>query len=625
MSEAIVHGSAPTTPLGGVQGLPACFVEQADGVYIDPAQLPPAPIFLRAVDQMFASGMVLRDLDYAYLQQLLFSPERVSAAAPKKLAARIERMTDERKALYRPVKISDGNAEYVFEPMQVEREVDGHPVSERLTLDLDEFIASLWQQNVRFGVDIAKVRTAMHSPVSERVLVACELPAQAGQDGGVEEQTPDLHRSNAPRVLADGRADLSQFANRFPQVKEGSPLLKKKAPSAGTPGRAIDGKILLPDAPKDFNLAALAGEGTRIEMQGSDEVLVAAMDGFLSVDTQTNQLSINEKIINRDGVSARTTGNLRLQGDEYEEYGEVQEGRVVEGKFLTFHADVAGRVMSTGGAINLEKNLIGGVALNRDGTITVKGRASGAHLQVGKGVVRVHRAENTVIVADRIEVDVAVGCTLLGDQIVVQQSEGCAIAGRRVEIAVATGRAGEETLVSMLQPDLIAFDTQRVQEEAYLKECETLREKMKKGLETITSQPDFQQFVTTAARLQRKELVLSEQQEAQWHQFKGRMATTVKRASEARADIKALEGEIAGVRENIAHLLHERTQASAGDYCQITQIAGETRVRSYVVPLDGPSLTRLAPKELNTALRGPAPGEEALFVGGAGEFRWQAE
>lgn len=624
MSEAIVHGSAPTTPLGGVQGLPACFVEQADGVYIDPAQLPPAHVFMRAVDQMFASGMVLRDLDYAYLQQLLFAPETVNAAAPRKLAARVERMADERKGLYRPVKISDGNAEYVFEPIQVEREVDGHPVSERVALDLDEFIACLWQQNVRFGIDIGKVQAALHSQVAERVLVACELPAQSGQDGGVEEQTPDLHRSNAPKVLADGRADLSQFANRFPQVKEGSPLLKKKAPRAGTPGRAIDGKTLLPEAPKDFNLAALAGEGTRIEMQGADEVLVAAMDGFLSVDTQTNQLSINEKIINRDGVSARTTGNLRLQGDEYEEYGEVQEGRVVEGKFLTFHADVAGRVMSTGGAINLEKNLIGGVALNRDGTITVKGRASGAHLQVGKGVVRVQRAENTVIVADRIEVDVAVGCTLLGDQVIVQKSEGCAIAGRRIELAVATGRAGEETLVSMLLPDLTAFDAQRAQEEAYLKECETLLEKMKKGLDIITTQPDFQQFVTTAARLQRKELVLSEQQEAQWHQFKGRMASTVKRASEARADIKALADEIAGVRENIARLVQERAQASAGDYCQIARVEGEARVRTYVVPLDGPALTRLPPKELNAVLRGPAPGERGLFAGAVGEFQWQA-
>lgn len=625
MAEAIVHGSQPGSPLGGVQGLPACFQERADGIYIDPAELPPEHVFVRAIDQMFAAGMVMRGLDYAYLQTLLYAPQSLAGQTPQRLAQRIERFPEERKGWYRPVQVLDGNAEYVFEPLQVEREVDGQLVTERVELDVDEFVASLWQKNVRFGIDIEKVRAAMHSPAAERVLVACELPPAPPEDGGVEEQTPDLHRSNAPRVLPDGRADLSQFANRFPQVKEGTPLLKKKAPRAGTPGRSIDGKVLIPEPPKDFNLAALAGEGTRIEQRDDGEVLVAALDGFLNVDTQTNLLSINEKIINRDGVSARTTGNLRLQGDEYEEYGEVQEGRVVEGKFLTFHADVCGRVMSTGGAINIEANLIGGVALNRDGTITVKGRASNAHLQVGKGVIRVNRAENTVIVGDRIEVETAIGCTLLGNEVVVQRAEGCAVAGKCVELTVAATRGSEETLVSMLLPDLITFDTQRVQEEAYLAECETLLLKMKRGLETITTQPDFQHFVTTAACLQRKELVLSEQQEEQWHQFKARMAATVKRASEARADIKALEGEIAVIRDNIARLLADRQAASAGGYCRIDGVQGETRVRTYVLPLEGPSLTRLPPKELNTVLRGPAPGEQKLFAGDGGEFSWSSD
>ena len=625
MSEAIVHGTMPATPMGGVQGLPGCFVEQADGVYIDPAQLPPGDILQRALDHMFASGLVLRGLDYSFLQTLLFETDQLKGRPPQKLAERVEAFPEERKGWYRPVKVVDGNAEYVFEPLTAEREVDGQLVSERVELDVDEFVASLWQKNVRFGIDIDKVRAAMHSLAGEQVLVACERPPQAGQDGSVEEQTADLHRSNAPRVLADGRADLSQFANRFPQVKEGTPLLSKKAARPGIPGRAIDGRLLLPEAPKDFNLAALAGEGTRVEERDGVEVLVAAKDGFLNVDTASNLMSISEKIINRDGVSARTTGNLRLQGDEYEEYGEVQEGRVVEGKFLTFHANVCGRVMSTGGAITIETNLIGGTALNRDGTITVKGRASGAHLQVGSGVIRVNHAENSVIVGDRIEVEHAVGCTLLGTEIVVQHAEGCAIAGKDVEVAQASAHGNEETLISLLRPDLIAFDTQRVEEENYLKECQTLHEKLKKGLEVITGHPDFQLFITTAAKLQRKEVVLSEAQEEQWYQFKGRMASTVKRASEARADIKAIADEIAGCQGNLTRLREEREAASAGGRCQVTSITGDTRIRLYVVPLGGPPLTRLQPKELHATLRGLVPGEEQLFAGDAGAFAWSSD
>ena len=38
--------------------------------------------------------------------------------------------------------------------------------------------------------------------------------------------------------------------------------------------------------------------------------------------------------VSRDGVSAKTTGNLQLTGD-YEEFGEVQEKRVIEGEGIT--------------------------------------------------------------------------------------------------------------------------------------------------------------------------------------------------------------------------------------------------------------------------------------------------
>lgn len=64
----------------------------------------------------------------------------------------------------------------------------------------------------------------------------------------------------------------------------------------------------------------------------------------MSVDPKTSQISINDKIVSRDGVSARTTGNLELKGD-YEEFGEVQEKRVIEGEGITIHADVFGNIV----------------------------------------------------------------------------------------------------------------------------------------------------------------------------------------------------------------------------------------------------------------------------------------
>ena len=98
------------------------------------------------------------------------------------------------------------------------------------------------------------------------------------------------------------------------------------------------------------------------------------------------RISIGPKIISREGVSARTTGNLQLTG-EYEEFGAVQEQRKVEGGNITIHGDVYGIIESRGGDISLNRNLMGGAATNADGAIRVRGVASGAVLQTKKGEV----------------------------------------------------------------------------------------------------------------------------------------------------------------------------------------------------------------------------------------------
>ena len=90
---------------------------------------------------------------------------------------------------------------------------------------------------------------------------------------------------------------------------------------------------------------------------------MALQTGFLNVDRETSQVSVGDKIVSRDGVSARTTGNLQLTGD-YEEFGEVQEKRVIEGEGITVHADVFGNIVSRGGAVVLNSNLVGGSAHN---------------------------------------------------------------------------------------------------------------------------------------------------------------------------------------------------------------------------------------------------------------------
>lgn len=620
------------------------FIEQRpDGVYVDAAKLASADEFERAATRVFDAGYFFSGLDYAVFQRLLYDFDNFRCIAPVRLASEIREFTQARQALYKGIKIIGGDVYYMFEPVQLETTVD-EPVyavgedgerrvvgSERkvllmkASLDVDEFVADLWIKGVRFGIDIPAVRAAIQDGRCERVVVARERPPTPGRDAGIEEQTAELHRDNAPRELPNGKIDLGQFKNRFPQIGKGARLLKKTPRVLGEAGRTVAGKPIEPALPKDFDLETLAGEGTRVEMHGGCEYIVAALDGFLNLDTKTNRLSITEKIINREGVSARTTGNLSLAGDHYEEFGEVQEGRMVEGRGLTFHADVYGKVISAGGDINLLQNLVGGTAFNREGTIAVAGLVSNAVVHTERGLVRLKRAENSVVIGDRVEIEWASNCTVLAEEVDIEVSAGCAIAGKNVRIGTAVLRSGEETLISILQPDLSGINHAMEKEGKHLGECEELLAKLQQGIENLMSQPELRKYFAVAGKIRRKEIVLTPEQQRQWQQTSFKLAPTLKRITQGRDDAKVLEDEIKAGRERMAELNAEKEKAAAVLACRIDSIQGEVVARTLALPHDAPPLQQLPPRELKQRLRAPDLGGRRLLAASTGKFDWKPE
>lgn len=623
--------------------LPGYIRREPEGVYVDLTQLPSSQEFERIIDRVFAAGFYLRGLDYKNFQSLLYGTGDFGGLIAIRLADEIAIFSEERQSLYRSVKITDDVAEYMFEPIEIEKRVevplyevgeDGEQIQvgveqmierERAHLEFDEFIAHCWKKGLRFGIDSKQVREKLNAQHAERMIIARSLPPTEGKDAGVEEQTKALHRSNAPRLLPDGRVDLGQYANRFPQIHKGTLLLMKTPRVLGEAGRNLDGSNIEPRLPDDFEMSSLAGEGTHVERYNEREYLVASISGFLNIDTQTNQISVTEKIINREGVSSRTTGNLTLEGDEYEEYGEVQEGRIVEGKNLSFHADVFGRVASTGGHILLENNLAGGMALNRDGDIEVRGMASSAVLRTARGTIRVQRAENSTLVADCVEIESAFQCTILAEEIIITTAAACSIAGKRIHIGNIQEKGAEETLISMLMPDLRGFEHLQADERKYLGECEKMIEQLRLGLSAMTSQPELQHYLVVAGKLHRKEIKLNPKQQADWQQLGIRMAPALKKIKQAREDIAALEAEISSIKERIENFEAQKQKASEGIRCSLENVSGDTRVRPLTVLLDAPPITRMSPRDLRLHLRTPVPGEKILFSGNSGSFTWQNE
>lgn len=622
-------------------GLSRFIVKRDGGVYVNLSRLESPADFCGFAVRVFSANAFFRSLDYPTFLSLLYNEGDHGSVQEVRFAADIVSFPLERQALYKTLKIEDDEAVYMFEPVFLESTIDEQVIGElpdggvgvvgsmakivstRTKLDIDEFIAAAWAQGVRFGIDFGAVYDAIRSEKTARIAVARPRPFTLGQDAEIKEQTKDLQRNNAPRKLFGGKVDLCQFENRYPQVLADIRLLRKTPRVLGVDGRDIAGDPLLAPLPEDFDLSSLCGAGTRVEFQKEGEFLLSALGGFLNVDKESGQLSITDKIINREGVSARTTGDLSLSGDEYEVHGEIQEKRLVECRSVTAYADVFGSILSRGGTVCLKKNLVGGNATNENGDIVVDGLASAAVLIALNGSVTVGRADSCLIVARQIFLGQGTRCDLLAESIVVDKADGCALAGKNLRV-VATGSRGQnDCVVSVLIPDLSTYrsriDALAVKRDALQQEAGSLRAKSA----ALRAQPEVIRYVGIAGKLQRKELTLSAEQQAAWQKMVAQVTPVLRTLKQLGDSVKALEDDSAELVSQ-AETLQLAEGAACNDIaCAIEQVNGDTQVRTLAVPLDAPALSSLPPKEIRLRLRATDAATASLFSGCSGTFDWR--
>jgi hypothetical protein len=416
---------------------------------------------------------------------------------------------------------------------------------------------------------------------------------------------------------------MNSFQNRFPQIRKGVRLLQKIPASTGFQGFEMSGVTLPPKPGRDVDLAPHAGEGTRVERCRDGEFLVAQCEGFLSVDGKTSRISVGPKVVSRDGVSARTTGNLQLTGD-YEEFGEVQEKRMIEAPSITVHGDVFGNLVSRGGTVLLHANLVGGTIHNRRGDVRVRGVASGAQVAASEGAVVLERAENCTVAGVRVQIAHAVNCEIIGDVVEVGQAEGCAIAGRRVVLEFALPRKQDEMRICVLRPDgpqvgeAIAAVAQRI---ARFVE---LAARHKAEMERLTAHPDVRRYLTVASKLRRNEITLSPEQMRQFQKMAQDLAPALKEIAEVSAKARAAGAERDKGEQVLAGLETQRRDPAALQSVRVHRVQGETQVRvlGYNPAAGSPYL--MTPREIKTALRGPQSGA-LLFAGASGSFAWDSE
>lgn len=643
MSEPSAIGNLADLQAGQVL-LPSFIHRGDDGLYIDLPSLDSRAMLAQFAGRVFSSGARFRELDYetfvdlAYLTTPVEMDRRLEEFRRKDKPPRVWLARDivpfppERRDLYRGLKVAHNgqSAEYLFEQISVERDEPDfnspegvRKTSERQYLDFDEFVAAMWVKGLCFGIDAKAVREAIARDKGERLGIAQARQPHAGKDASVDEQTDLLHRDDAPRILSNGRMDLRHYRNRFPQVSAGTRLFKKVQRALGDSGWDVQGKELPPPAVKDFEIETLAGPGTQVVRESGAEFVVAVRDGFLDIDASSNLISIVDKIINREGVSMRTTGDLSLAGEEFEEHGEVQERRNVEGHNMRFRAAVFGNIVSAGGRIAIDTTISGGSARSPGGAIVIEGAASRSLLEAAGGEVSAARAETSLIMARRVRIGRAIACDIVADVVEIEEAEGCAIAAKTVVIKTARARKDEAVFVSLLMPDAEAFERGEAALAESRDEAKAEAQQLAAGIKALTEHPDVKTYLTIQPKLKSGKLVMNPAQSLKWQELLTRIAPTLHRISARNIELKAAYDRISGAEAELAASKQARADALAQVRVAIETVGGDTVVRSVYLSFDAPPLSSLPPKELHKRLRGVGLTGNHLFAGSGGSFSWQ--
>jgi hypothetical protein len=624
--------------------LPSFIQSRQDGVFVNPSLVTSDRNFRTFVDHLFAQGWLFCGLDYPLFQNLAYPVEPlVKQDSFILLARKIVAFAPERRALYKEVRLMDGGAraEYMFEPVFFEHRYrnpiygdtdksgvvtilgyDEQIRTQPTQLDFDEFVTDMWCKGVRFGMDVKAVETGIALTRMVRAVIATQLMPTPGRDAELKEECEELHRDDSPMIRA-GIADLRRFKNRFPQIAKGQKVVSKIPRQFGKPGYKVTGEVVHPDIPKDIDFERISGHGTKIELIDGIQFIVAVADGFLAIDVQSNLISVTLKIENSEGISTKTTGDLSLTVEEFIEHGEVQEGRLVEGKNMKFTSAVYGSLISYGGRIVMEDSLVGGSARSYGGSIVIRRRASNATLESKGGSVEVKYAENCMIFGQTVTIGHAINCDIVAKELYMDWSQGCSIAARSAIIRMSDVRKDDATMVSMVVPDPEEFNRRNAKLKEAVTEVQCLMDAILAAINDAKSNPDFSKFLAIKEMVQSKKLELTSAQEQNLRQMQKRHQPSIKLMEKLMAEKDELHVSLVAKRKKYENFMSAHNALSEGMVCKIAKIVGSTVVQQIHTKNGEAHFEGVSGKELHNLLRTRVNARWCIYADDHGSMEWK--
>ena len=241
----------------------------------------------------------------------------------------------------------------------VSAELSGEP------LTTERIFGLLTDAGVTYGVRTEAIEDLAAKPVyNERILVASGDPPSVGKDAELE-YLFDSAAKHEPTVDQTGRVDYKNL-NYIQNAKAGQILVRKNPPVAGTPGKSVFGKEILPRSGRDK--AILRGANTESAPDGL--TLIAAIDGTIIYKGGSVSIQPSQQIT---GSIDTTTGNINCLGSLKVHKNICSEFKVVVGGDLEVGGNVEDAAIQAGGNVLVRGGFFGSgkgiIAAGRDVTV----------------------------------------------------------------------------------------------------------------------------------------------------------------------------------------------------------------------------------------------------------------
>lgn len=305
----------------------------------------------------------------------------------------------------------------------------------------DEFLGVLWRYGIRCGIDCASLDATLAEGAAKpgKYLVARAIPAVEGVDAKPVPRVNFQRKRTIKEADAHGRADLHFYECGFPQVPEGAgphALLEKKPAIPGRAGRDIGGKPFEARPVKDFDLARMAGAGTRVmDLDGKPAIVTDHGGYFIDVDPK-QQISVSPHAKNSFVVGPKT-GSFEVNGDRLEQCADIEHQYTLIGRHIDIRpGSVRGKVISRAGHVVVSGMIeSGGQVEAEDGNVTVETAVLGARVVALAGKIVARRAEGSVLIAREVEVtESALNCFIIADTIRIKKAAGLSFYGQNITL-----------------------------------------------------------------------------------------------------------------------------------------------------------------------------------------------